>query len=120
MDGVVEQVPGLPHHEHTKIGYFDEGDQEFKNVRHPSMDLKSETENRKLACARVLIKARYENQLVFTPHSSKGRLDSPNWMFFGKTPKRPLTPPPLPIFGNYIALFFAKVRKYALTCVNLQ
>ena len=22
--------------------------------------------------------------------------------------------------GNYIALFFAKVRKYALTCVNLQ
>ena len=55
MDGVVEQVPGLPHHEHTKIGYFDEGDQEFKNVRHPSMDLKSETESRKLACARVLI-----------------------------------------------------------------
>ena len=54
MDCVVEQVPGLPHHEHTKIGYFDEGDQEFKNVRHPSMDLKSETENRKLACARVL------------------------------------------------------------------
>ena len=62
VDGVVEQVPGLPHHEHTKIGYFDEGDQEFKNVRHPSMDLKSETENRKLACARVLIKARYENE----------------------------------------------------------
>ena len=29
-------------------------------------------------------------------------------------------PPPLPIFGNYIALFFAKVCKYALTCVNLQ
>ena len=29
-------------------------------------------------------------------------------------------PPPLPIFGNYIALFFAKIRKYALTCVNLQ
>ena len=49
VDGVVEQVPGLPHHEHTKIGYFDGGDQEFKNVRHPSMDLKSETENRKLA-----------------------------------------------------------------------
>ena len=63
VDGVVEQVPGLPHHEHTKIGYFDEGDQEFKNVRHPSMDLKSETENRKLACARVLIKARYEQFL---------------------------------------------------------
>ena len=29
-------------------------------------------------------------------------------------------PPPLPIFGNYIALFFAKICKYALTCVNLQ
>ena len=37
---------------------------------------------------------------------------SPKWMFFWKTPKRP--------FGNYIALFFAKVCKYALTCVNLQ
>ena len=39
--------------------------------------------------------------------------------FFGKLPNG-LCPPPLPIFGNYIALFFAKIRKYSLTCVNLQ
>ena len=50
---------------------------------------------------------------------AKGWLDSPKWMFFWKTPKRPWPPPPS-FFGNYIALFFAKVRKYALTCVNLQ
>ena len=41
-------------------------------------------------------------------------------MFFCKIPKRPWPPPPPSLFGNYIALFFAKVRKYALTCVNLQ
>ena len=27
--------------------------------------------------------------------------------------------PPL-IFGNYVALFLVKIRKYALTCANLQ
>ena len=40
--------------------------------------------------------------------------------FFGKLPNGLWPPPPLPIFGNYIALFFAKICKYALTCVNLQ
>ena len=39
--------------------------------------------------------------------------------FFGKIPNS-LWPPPLPIFGNFIALFFAKNCKYAFTRVNLQ
>ena len=50
----------------------------------------------------------------------KGWLDFPNWMFFWKTPKRPLTPPPSPFLEITLRFFFAKVCKYALTCVNLQ
>ena len=39
--------------------------------------------------------------------------------FSGKLPNG-RDPPPPSLFGNNIALFFAKVCKYALTCVNVQ
>ena len=41
-------------------------------------------------------------------------------LFFWKKSKRLLTPAPLPIFGFFIALVFAKIRKYALIHINLQ
>ena len=48
MDDVVDQVLGLLHHDTQDMGSIDEGEQEYKVVRHPEMDLKSEIENRNL------------------------------------------------------------------------
>ena len=38
VDGVVEQVLGLLHHDIKEIWYIDEGEQEVKLVRHPVLD----------------------------------------------------------------------------------
>ena len=48
----------------------------------------------------------------------KERVRLPKRMNFPKNSKRPLTPPPH--FWKLHCAFFAKIRKYALTCVNLQ